>query len=154
MIMGQLKNTWGLLNKLISITIIILSPRDGLAMPQPNGIAIDPIIIKAKYNKVSKFRIFNNTNSDYIITSKVLVEGGEYQETNTPFIVNPPIRLLKAKSDVLMGVINLDMQRNKCVSCKYYLSVTFAPQVEKKSMPLFVPVVMVQEIPIILSDSP
>ncbi|WP_411172195.1 fimbria/pilus periplasmic chaperone (plasmid) [Klebsiella pneumoniae] len=147
----QLKNMRGLLNNRIlhGLIISILS----LPLEASNlGVAIEPMEIKAKPNAMVDVRIYNDTEEEYIITQKVISKEGVHNSNKTPFFVNPPVRLLKKKSNATTGVIYIPDKNLKKEGKQYYLSVRFIPKTRPKSDNLLIPVVLIQQIPIVIEN--
>ncbi|HBR1031139.1 TPA: molecular chaperone [Klebsiella quasipneumoniae subsp. similipneumoniae] len=115
------------------------------------GIAIEPMEIIFNDNPVAKFTVFNSTPQDYIVTQKVISEGDADISTDIPFIVNPPLRLIKEKAEVEMSVIYLKKNKEVSNKRKYYLSVSFIPKTSMSSNQRKIPLVLVQQIPVKLA---
>lgn len=118
-----------------------------------NGVAIIPQMIEFKDSRKSYFTVYNYTENDYIITQKIISES-DSTLSKSPFIVNPPMRLIKGKSDATMGVIYLNVNHEEMKDIKYYLSVSFIPKVNDNDSNgyLSVPVILSQQIPIVFVD--
>lgn len=118
-----------------------------------NGVAIIPQIIKFKDSRKSYFTVYNYTENDYIITQRIISEN-DNASSKSPFIVNPPMRLIKGRSEATMGVIYLNGNHGKMKNMKYHLSVSFIPKVnyDDSHGHLSIPVILSQEIPIVFVD--
>ena len=121
------------------------------ASPMPDGIAIEPMEIKVKRNTMVEFRVYNNTDNDYIITQKVVPDKQDINNSKTPFVVNPPVRLLKKRSDVKMGIVYLSQHKAFDQVKKYYLSVSFIPKTRLVPNELNFNVILTQQIEIKLN---
>lgn len=121
---------------------------DTYANTVTQGVAIEPMTIIIKDNPVAKFTVFNSTTQDYIITQKIISESDMGNSTNVPFIVNPPIRLIKGKAEVEMSIIYLKKHKEVNAKERYYLSVSFIPKTKKTSAQSKIPLVLVQQIPV------
>lgn len=114
------------------------------------GVYIVPTLIEFKDSSKAYFTVYNNTENDYILKQKIIHEDN-YASSNLPFFVNPPIRLIKKGCNVTIGVIYLHDDYEMIKNNKYYLSVSFIPKVSsnKNHDDLSVPIVLIQEIPIV-----
>ncbi len=115
------------------------------------GVAIEPIIIKIQENnRVTNFYVYNNSGTEYVIISKVINDNKSEKGTNkVPFLVNPPIQILKKNSDISMGVIFLSGEGEGKKNDKYYLSVSFIPKFSSELKNTEIPIYLVHEIPIL-----
>ncbi|WP_248688921.1 fimbria/pilus periplasmic chaperone [Escherichia coli] len=114
------------------------------------GVAIEPMEIKINDNRKGYFTVYNDTDDDYILIQKVITDDVSDSELKVPFIVNPPMRLIKGRSDVTMGVIYLlDDGFYNVKKQNYFLSVTFIPKKDIAQNDISVPVLLSQQIPII-----
>lgn len=129
MITEQLTSMRGLLNKRIICALMLSIWCVNLnASNFPDGLAVEPLEINAKSNRLVEFKVYNNTDEDYIITQKVVSSENSIKNSSPPFVVNPPVRLLKNRSSASMGVIYLNEDKTFDQKRKYYLSVSFIPK--------------------------
>ncbi|ENZ5952287.1 fimbria/pilus periplasmic chaperone [Escherichia albertii] len=149
MILEQLRSLPALLIRNTLFTLFTILSSGSQAAPDL-GVAVDPMEIMVEENKTTYFTVDNDTDYDYIITSTVISETKDdiHEQGKAPsFFVNPPVRLLKNRSDARLALIYLpekDDKKNK----NYYLSVTFVPKVSDKNRTVKLPVILSQQIPI------
>ena len=136
-----------LINKLIFILCFIFCA-NVYANTESQGIAIEPMEIIINDNPVAKFTVFNSTQQDYIVTQKVISEDDVDISTEIPFIVNPPLRLIKEKAEVEMSIVYLKKNKEVNKRKRYYLSVSFIPKINTSSNQRKIPLVLVQQIPV------
>lgn len=150
MIMVQLKNILGaLVKKSLGLYILFFICFDGYANNDfADGVAIEPMELVVNPNKVTNFTVYNNTDREFVLVQKVVISDENTAETNPPFVVNPPIQLIKKRSDITMGLIYTTAEHKKEDNIKYYLSVSFIPKTKKEHEDLSVPIVLKQQIPI------
>ena len=142
-----------LLNKRAFITFFLVTLMySPLAKSNSKGIAIDPLEIKVKGNKVSYFTVYNDTDHEYIITQKVVSDNSDGLPSKRPFVVNPPIRLIKERSYETLGLIYLQDNNLHRDRVKYYLSIKFIPKNNKEKHSISIPIVLEQLIPITLFE--
>lgn len=114
------------------------------------GVAIDPLKIKVKENRMVYFSVINDTENDYIVTTKVVNALTKKDSDAEPrFLVNPPIRLLKKRDKAQMGVVYLSERQLPPPDSKIYLSVSFIPKVPDKSALVHMPVIFIQQVPLV-----
>ena len=151
MIMGQLMNMRQPFNKKKLPALVFSMWCVNLhASSLSDGIAIEPFEINAKSNRFVEFKVYNNTDEDYIVTQKVVSEENSIKKAKIPFVVNPPIRLLRKRSDAAMGIIYLNEGEVFDKKRKYYLSVSFIPK-KKDSDDLGFNIIFTQQIAVKLS---
>ncbi len=132
----------------LTLLLILFSTQGSTAEPEM-GVAIAPMEIKVKDNRIVYFSVYNETDNEYIITSKVVREVTKKEEhTEPPFVINPPIRLLKKRDYSKLGLIYLSGQAGGERDGKYYLMVSFIPKVPKEQSGLVMPVILSHQIPI------
>ncbi|MEQ1928461.1 fimbria/pilus periplasmic chaperone [Escherichia albertii] len=149
MIMELLKIIRGLLKNSFLISLFLLHQQVNASITE-NGVAVEPMELTVKENKNVYFTVYNDTESDYIVSSKIIIDSVEDDSNKSKinaFFVNPPLRLLKKRAYEKLGVIylpNKTLDKRK----KYYLSVSFIPKTPKKDNVISVPIILVQQIPI------
>ncbi|EFB4000328.1 TPA: fimbria/pilus periplasmic chaperone [Escherichia coli] len=138
------------LSNLIGLACFILLSASVYAKTPELGVAIDPLKIKVKPNRMVYFSLINDTENDYIVTTKAFNTLTKKDTVIEPlFLVNPPIRLLKKRDKVKMGVVYLSERRFPPHGSKFYLSVSFIPKVPEKSALVHMPVILVQQVPLV-----
>jgi P pilus assembly chaperone PapD len=150
MIMVQSKNMMAWSCSVISTLLLSVFLLCSNAKASIDGVAIEPMDIKIKKQQPTKFYIYNETSEDYIITSKVISNWSGDDKIHPQFVVNPPVRLLKKKSDVTSSIIYFPKNGNDNRDGKYYLSVTFIPKKKEIRDESAIPIIIVQQIPITL----
>lgn len=112
------------------------------------GVAVDPMKIKVRPGRMAYFSVINETDRDYIVTTRVVSDAGNNEQTEKTFFVNPPLRLLKKRDQATMGVVYLKDRDSGRAGTKYYLSVSFIPRVPEERKGITIPVVLVHQIPV------
>lgn len=113
------------------------------------GVAVDPMKITVEPGRMVYFTVVNETERDYIITTKVISDiSDEKNKAQKSFFVNPPIRLLKKRDRDKMGVAYLGGAEAHPKGTKYYLSVSFTPKISGDKNVISIPIRLVQQIPI------
>ncbi|EFH1069739.1 fimbria/pilus periplasmic chaperone [Escherichia coli] len=138
--------------KFISLFVLILFLSTSLPV-KSNGLAIEPTLVIVANNAVSNVVYYNETNEDYILYSRVVTDGGVNEEcSEIPFLVNPPIRMIKNNSQANLGVIYLKNKKECELDKFYFLSVSAIPKANSGQMGTTnVPIVLTQNIPIVFN---
>ncbi|EIL3204900.1 fimbria/pilus periplasmic chaperone [Escherichia coli] len=138
--------------KFISLFVLILFLSTSLPV-KSNGLAIEPTLVIVANNAVSNVVYYNETNEDYILYSRVVTDGGFNEEcSEIPFLVNPPIRMIKNNSQANLGVIYLKNKKECELDKFYFLSVSAIPKANSGQMGTTnVPIVLTQNIPIVFN---
>lgn len=135
---------------LVGVFFVIFLSVAAYAKAPELGVAIDPLKIKVKPNRMVYFSVINDTENDYIVTTKVVTALTKKDSDAEPrFLVNPPIRLLKKRDKAQMGVVYLSERQLPPPDSKIYLSVSFIPKVPDKSALVHMPVIFVQQVPLV-----
>ncbi|HFZ1748452.1 TPA: fimbria/pilus periplasmic chaperone [Klebsiella oxytoca] len=150
MTMVQLKNMKGslIIRTLLGLALSIWSGYLSADL-FPTGVAIEPMIIKVKNSGKSDIQVYNETDQDYIIVQKIV---SNIENNKSPFVISPPIQLLKKRDDIKLNLIYLPENSTRNFREKFYLSVSFIPKTQNAHNNLFVPIVLVQQIPIELTN--
>lgn len=130
------------LSSICCSTLEAATPSKGL------GVAVEPMNISVQRNKVAYFNIYNDTDFDYIITTKVVLSDHSNINVNgkTPFTVTSPIGYIKERSHIQMGLVYLpdkELDENK-----YFLSVSFIPKRKNTENSITAPIILEHQIPI------
>ncbi|MGT3165290.1 fimbria/pilus periplasmic chaperone [Yersinia enterocolitica] len=110
--------------------------------------AVEPMNISVQSNKVAYFKLYNETDLDYIVITKVILsEQNKINQSDAlPFTVTSPIGYIKNRSNIQMGVIYLS---DKGIdNNRYYLSVSFIPKKKSSESSISAPIVLEHQIPI------
>ncbi|HFP9565719.1 TPA: fimbria/pilus periplasmic chaperone, partial [Escherichia coli] len=108
-----------------------------------------PLKITVKDSRVFYFTVYNDTDNEYVITSRVIREDGS---GDTPFVLSPPVQPLNKRDDVKVGLIYLPEKKGNSREKVYYLSVSFIPRQHQKPVGgkgVSVPLVLEQQIPVV-----
>lgn len=133
---------------ILSFLFFIISAQGQTREPE-RGVAVSPMKITVKASRVFYFTVYNDTNNEYVITSRVIRGDGSGE---TPFVLSPPVRLLKKRDNVKVGLIYLPGVKGSSREREYYLSVSFTPRQHQKTdrgKGISVPLVLEQQIPVV-----
>ncbi len=132
---------------IFSVLFLFISAQGQTQEPE-KGVAVEPMKITVKDSRVFYFTVYNDTDNEYVITARVIREDGS---GDTPFVLSPPVRLLKKRDDVKVGLIYLPEKKRDSQEKVYYLSVSFIPRQQKPAgdKGITVPLVLVQQIPVV-----
>ncbi|EGL9416648.1 fimbria/pilus periplasmic chaperone [Salmonella enterica] len=118
-----------------------------------NGLAIEPTLVVVANDVVSNVVYYNETNEDYILYSRVISDENFNEKcSEIPFLVNPPIRMIKKNSQANLGVIYLENKKECELDKRYFLSVSAIPKVNSEQKgTVNIPIVLTQNIPIVFN---
>ncbi|MCZ8781160.1 fimbria/pilus periplasmic chaperone [Escherichia albertii] len=131
----------------LSVLSLFISAQGQTRAPE-RGVAVDPMKITVKDSRVFYFTVYNDTDNEYIITARIIRADGRGE---TPFALSPPVRILKKRDDVNVGLIYLPEKERDNREKVYYLSVSFIPRQQKTvgREGVSVPLVLEQQIPVV-----
>lgn len=130
------------------VLLLIFSISEVKATAPAKGVGIEPIKIKVKDNKVFYFSVFNDTDNEYIVTSKVVRDNINIDDkSGVPFTISPPIQLLNKRDDAKIKLIYLSGQKENKEN-KYYLIVSFVPKIQKDHAGFSTPIILSHKVPI------
>ena len=122
------------------------------AKAQELGVAVDPLKIQLKPNDMVYFTVTNDTENDYIVTTKIISDLAIKSTVIGPkLLVNPPLRLLKKRDRAKMGVVYLQDRLGPLPGLKFYLSVSFVPKTLGNLTSTNIPVILEQQIPLVFN---
>ncbi|MBW5879267.1 fimbria/pilus periplasmic chaperone [Yersinia enterocolitica] len=127
---------------------IYSGPLEAITSHSSLGVAVEPMNISVQSNKVAYFKLYNETDLDYIVITKVILsEQNKINQSDAlPFTVTSPIGYIKNRSNIQMGVIYLS---DKGIdNNRYYLSVSFIPKKKSSESSISAPIVLEHQIPI------
>ncbi len=133
---------------ILSFLFLFISAQGQTREPE-RGVAVDPMKITVKDSRIFYFTVYNDTDNEYVITSRVVRENGSGE---TPFVLSPPVRLLNKRDDAKVGLIYLPEKQKNSLEKRYYLSVSFIPRQRQKpagGKGVSVPLVLEQQIPVV-----
>ncbi|HEI3364904.1 TPA: molecular chaperone [Escherichia coli] len=132
---------------ILSFLFLFISAQGQTREPE-RGVAVEPLKITVKDSRVFYFTVYNDTDNEYVITSRVIREDGSGE---APFALSPPIRPLNKRDDVKVGLIYLPEKKRDSREKVYYLSVSFIPRQQKSAedKDINVPIVLEQQIPVV-----
>ncbi|MFI0604970.1 fimbria/pilus periplasmic chaperone [Escherichia coli] len=128
--------------------IFLFMSAHGQTQEPERGVAVEPLKITVSDSRVFYFTVYNNTDSNYIITARVIRDGGG----ETPFVLSPPVLPLNKWDDAKVGLIYLPKIKGERGENMYYLSVSFIPREQRTvgSKGVSVPLVLEQQIPVVI----
>ncbi len=85
---------------ILSFLFLFISAQGQTREPE-KGVAVDPLKITVKDSRVFYFTVYNDTDNEYVITSRVIREDGS---GDTPFVLSPPVQPLNKRDDVKVGL--------------------------------------------------
>ncbi|HFP5151009.1 TPA: fimbria/pilus periplasmic chaperone [Escherichia coli] len=131
---------------ILSVLFLFISAQ-GQTRELEKGVAVEPMKITVKDRRVVYFTVYNDTDNEYVITARVIRNDGS---GDTPFVLSPPLRPLRKRDDVKVGLIYLPEKKDSREKV-YYLSVSFIPRPDSPDINgnLTVPLVLVQQIPVV-----
>ncbi len=133
---------------ILSFLFLFISAQGQTREPE-KGVAVDPMKITVRDSHVFYFTVYNDTDNEYVIASRVVRENGSGE---TPFVLSPPVRLLNKRDDAKVGLIYLPEKKKNSREKKYYLSVSFIPRQRQKPVEgkgISIPLVLEQQIPVV-----
>ncbi|MBN6372305.1 molecular chaperone [Escherichia coli] len=132
---------------ILSFLFLFISAQGQTREPE-RGVAVEPLKITVKDSRVFYFTVYNDTDNEYVITSRVIREDGSGE---APFALSPPVRPLNKRDDVKVGLIYLPEKKRDSREKVYYLSVSFIPRQQKSAedKDINVPIVLEQQIPVV-----
>ena len=133
---------------ILSFLFLFISAQGQTREPE-KGVAVDPLKITVKDSRVFYFTVYNDSDNEYVITSRVIREDGS---GDTPFVLSPPVQPLNKRDDVKVGLIYLPEKKGNSREKVYYLSVSFIPRQHQKPVGgkgVSVPLVLEQQIPVV-----
>ncbi len=123
------------------------------SLANAKGVAIEPTSIIAIKGSISNVIYHNETDEDYILYSKVIIDSNiDKNCSKIPFLVSPPIRMIRKNSQANLGVIYLENKRECENNGYYFLSVSSVPKKNNtQSVVMDIPIVLTQNIPIVFN---
>lgn len=107
---------------ILSFLFLFISAQGQTREPE-RGVAVEPLKITLKDSRVFYFTVYNDTDNEYVITSRVIREDGSGE---TPFVLSPPVRPLNKRDDVKVGLIYLlekkETAGRRCITSPSHLS--------------------------------
>ncbi|HAZ3609951.1 TPA: molecular chaperone [Escherichia coli] len=129
--------------------LLLLISASSHAKERELGVAVDPLKIELKPNHMTYFTVSNDTENDYIVTTKIISRSTIKDTAIEPkILVNPPIRLLKKRDKAQMGVVFLPGRYQPTPRPQFYLSISFVPRIPDDYKLTYIPVILVQQVPL------